>query len=140
VYGIGVTSSKSWPLNQLSVLFGRSEADHDQREAGDEMVLARHEWRWRGTEACHEAGDILRQCLDVVPGEAQRHLTLLTAPEEEPEIDERTYRVQLEFERSDDTEVAAATADRPEQIGMLPRGRGQDLPAGGYDLSRKKIV
>src|SRR5260370_7522108 len=104
------------------------------------MVLARYEWRWRGTEACDEAGDILRQCLDVVPGEAQRHLTLLKAPEEEPEIDERTYRVQLEFERSDDTEVAAATADRPEQIGILPREPFQDPPPPGFPFHPTEVA
>ena len=41
-------------------------------------------------------------------------------------------RVELELEPRDDTEVAAAAADRPEQVGMRVRAGG-DLPAVGRD-------
>jgi hypothetical protein len=48
--------------------------------------------------------------------------------------------MQAEFELGDDAEVAAPASDRPEQIGVLIRGRQLDPPVGGYHLGRHQVV
>ena len=53
------------------------------------------------------------------------------AEEEQPEVDQRADRVERELERRDDAEVAAAAAQRPEQIGVLVR-------RGAHDARRRR--
>ena len=48
--------------------------------------------------------------------------------------------MQLESELRDHAEVAAAAAERPEELGILPLARGDDGPVGGDDDRRKQIV
>ena len=43
-------------------------------------------------------------------------------------------RVELELEARDDTEVAAAAADRPEEVRVLVGAGGQEPTIGGHDL------
>ena len=43
---------------------------------------------------------------------------LVEPEEEQPELDHRADRVERELERRDDAEVAAAAAQRPEQVGF----------------------
>ena len=49
-------------------------------------------------------------------------------------------RVQVELERRDDAEAAAAAAHRPEQVGVLVAARGAHRPVGGDDLDRAQVV
>ncbi len=49
-------------------------------------------------------------------------------------------RVQAELERGDHAEVAAAAAQRPEQLGMLVRGRAHLLALGGHELDGEQVV
>jgi hypothetical protein len=50
------------------------------------------------------------------------------------------HRVQAERERGDDTEVPAAAAQCPKQVGMLRRGRRYQSAVGQYDLGLEQIV
>ena len=51
-----------------------------------------------------------------------------------------TYRVQLIFERSRHTEVSAAAANGPEQIGFLILACPHHLSLGGDELDGLKVV
>ena len=46
-------------------------------------------------------------------------------------------RVQLELERRHDAEVAAAAAQRPEQLGLVLVVDAAELPVGGDELDRE---
>src|SRR5882757_6211034 len=46
----------------------------------------------------------------------------------------------LKLERGDDAEVAAAAADRPEQVGVLVFARGHDFSGCEYDFGREEVV
>ena len=63
---------------------------------------------------------------------------LLERPEGRPGLDDRD-RMGAELERGDDAEVAAAAADRPEQVGVLVRARA-GLGAVGEDHVRLEQV
>src|SRR5271168_473701 len=49
-------------------------------------------------------------------------------------------RMKLVLERGNDTEIAAAAAQAPEQIRMLIGARSQKLSVGGDDVSRQQVV
>ena len=49
-------------------------------------------------------------------------------------------RRQAEGELGDDAEVAAAAADRPEEVGVLVGAGGDDLARGRDDLGRHQVV
>ena len=44
------------------------------------------------------------------------------------------------WNRVDDAEVAAAAADRPEQVRVRVRVRAEDLPVGGHDVGGEEVV
>ncbi len=52
----------------------------------------------------------------------------------------RAERVELELERRDDPEVAAAAAQTPEQVGVLLLARDHELAVGGDDVTRAQVV
>ena len=64
---------------------------------------------------------------------------LLDAPERRAG-DDRADLVQAERERRDDAEVAAAAADRPEQVGVLVLARADALAARQDDLRLEQVV
>src|SRR5690606_35467081 len=47
---------------------------------------------------------------------------------------------QLELELGDDADIATATADRPEEIGVRGRAGGDDLAVGRDDARREQVV
>ena len=49
-------------------------------------------------------------------------------------------RVELELERRDDPEVAAAAPETPEQVGVLLLARDHELAVGGDDVARAQVV
>jgi hypothetical protein len=49
-------------------------------------------------------------------------------------------RVRLELERGHDAEVAAAPADRPEEVGIALLARGDDSAGREHDLGRQQVV
>lgn len=54
--------------------------------------------------------------------------------------DDRAHFVQPEQERGDDAEVAAATADRPVQVGVLVGARAYALPVRQDELGLQQVV
>ena len=54
--------------------------------------------------------------------------------------DHRRHRVQLERERRDDAEVAAAAADRPEEIRVLVLARADEAAVGEHDVRGEHVV
>ena len=49
-------------------------------------------------------------------------------------------RVQLEEEAGDDAEIAAAAAQRPEQVGVLLLAGGDEAAVGQHDVGLEQIV
>src|SRR5882757_7803395 len=98
---------------------GGPKADNDQRVSGLVVVLLRDERRgWRVHPGDHDI-DIWRQGGDDVTRQAKHVASLVQAPERQSELNDRTDLVQPELEFGHDAEVAAAAADRPEQIRVL---------------------
>ena len=64
----------------------------------------------------------------------------LERPGDQPAVDGRADLVQAEREPGDDAEVAAAAAERPEQVGVLVAVGGADLAVGGDDLDLLEVV
>ncbi len=65
---------------------------------------------------------------------------LVERPEQHAHLHHRAGLVQPELELGDDPEVAAATAYRPEQVGVLVRRGAPNLAVGGDDLHRFEVV
>ena len=63
----------------------------------------------------------------------------LQRPEHRPGV-EVLDRVQPEEERGDDAEVAAAAAQRPEEIGVLRLAGGDEAAVGEHDVGLEQIV
>jgi len=49
-------------------------------------------------------------------------------------------RVELEHETGDDAEIAAAAAERPEQVGVLFLARGDEAAVGEHNIGLDQIV
>ena len=77
--------------------------------------------------------------LDEVAVEAQQVPGLVELVEEQPDVDVLD-RVQLELERGDHPEVAAAASQRPEQVLVLPGAGRAHLAVGGDHLGREQVV
>src|SRR5439155_15803014 len=54
--------------------------------------------------------------------------------------DDGRDRVELELERGDDAEVAAAAPDAPEEVGILLGTGPHAPPVGGDDVDRAEVV
>jgi hypothetical protein len=70
----------------------------------------------------------------------QRLGTALDLPEEQAELHHRSDLVQAELELGDHAEVAAAAAERPEQIRVLGCRSARDPPVGHDDLRGLEVV
>ena len=74
-----------------------------------------------------------------VPEELQQLGRALARVHDHPAQD-GADRVQLELERGDDPEVAAAAAQRPEQVGVLVGADPAHRAVSGDDLERDHVV
>ena len=68
------------------------------------------------------------------PRRLERRARLLPRVHEHPAEHGRPDAVRAELEARDDAELAAAPAQRPEQVGVLVRGGAHDLAVGEHDL------
>src|SRR5204863_9189807 len=73
------------------------------------------------------------------PG-AQDLARLSERVDDEARIDLRADRMEGELERRDDAEVAAAAAQRPEQLGLLARRRRAHRAVGHDDARAQQVV
>ena len=124
-YGIGWTmliaggpNSSSGARTRLALVDGSGVADDD---ADDRVAAHRlgHEVGGRrgdeGDAAAHLVGGVLHEVAPE-PHDLARHRRRV---HEHPAEHDRSDRVQLKGELGDDAEVAAAAAQRPEQVGVL---------------------
>jgi hypothetical protein len=122
------------------VLPGGSESGDDQGIAGLVVVLFGHERGRRGVQAGDDDVQLARQRRDDLAGQAEHVGSLLEFPEQQAGLHDRPHLVQAELELGDHAEVAAAAADRPEQVGILVRRGPLDPPVGGDQLGRGEVV
>jgi hypothetical protein len=88
----------------------------------------------------HDGGDLVGRLGGVRAPAAQDLGDLLERIERRGERHGRPERLERERERRDDAEVAAAAADRPEEIGVRIGGCGSDLAVGADDLGLHQRV
>ncbi len=81
-----------------------------------------------------------RQLRDDVPHQSQGLAAAVLLPEEQPELHDRPDLVQPELERGHHTEVAAASADRPEQLRVLVGVGVQQAAVGDDHVRREQVV
>ena len=93
----------------------------------------------RGDLPGREAAQLLRRVADEVAVELQHGGGVAQLVEHRAAVD-LADRVQPILERRDDTEVAAAAAEGPEQLLVLPLAGGQGPAVGGDDLGREQVV
>ena len=85
-------------------------------------------------------GQLARRRLGEVAVGGQHLLGPLRAPDDQAAGDDRADLVQAEAEPGDHPEVAAATPQRPEQLGVLLAVGDADLAVGGDDLDLGEVV
>ena len=82
----------------------------------------------------HDGHQLVGCVGDPVAVEAEHLRRLLDGPEDGPRDDGRADLAEVEVERGDDAEVAAAAAHAPEEIGVLGLARDDPLAFGGDEL------
>ena len=102
-------------------------------DRGREGVRGRH-----GGEG-EEAVELARGGRQEVAVDRQHLGAQLDRPERRP-CDHRVDLVQPELERGDDAEVAAAAADRPEEVGMLVGAGAHLLAVGEHHVGGEQVV
>src|SRR2546423_6422907 len=102
------------------VLLGADDAPHHRADLA-QMELLWEEVHRRYRHLCEEPADIARSRGKELAIKAHHLRRLLDRPERRPGHHRSANRVRAEVKRRNDTEVAAATAQRPEQLGMLVR-------------------
>src|ERR1700737_4720508 len=108
-------------LDKLGVLLWRPIANDDQGEARSEVVLLWNKRRRWCAESAKEAACRLRQRLQILAAEAKGRRSFVDAPKEQAKVNQRADRAKSVLERCDDTKIAAATTDSPEEIRVLIR-------------------
>ena len=124
----------------LGVVLGVPGADDDHGVPGLQLVLLRDERRRRRVERGHHDVDVLGEGVDDLAGVPHHGGAVVERPEQQAELDHRPDLVQRELELGDDAEVAAAAADRPEQVRVLGLGGGPRLAVGGDHARRDQVV
>src|SRR5215468_7214057 len=94
------------------------------------------DWPSLTIEFTHEndRAELVGSVADEVAVEAEDLLGVGRVPEDGPGQDGGPDGVEAELERGDHAEVAAASSQRPEQVGVLVLGRPQQLAVGRYDI------
>ena len=101
-------------------------------------------WRWAGTNGAGGAGMSIEIVVrpsgaDAATGTRPRRTSRVGSKNSMP-ADDRVDRVQPELEAGHDAEVAAAAANRPEQVGMLGLAGGQQAAVRGDDVDRHEGI
>ena len=110
--------------------------DHDDRAARKERRQLRQR---REVHDPDGGGDLLRRrARPVAPG--AQHLGVALVGEEHEARVHVGVRVEAELHRGDDAEVAAAAAQRPEELRVVLGGRAHALAGGGDELDRGDAV
>ena len=88
----------------------------------------------------HEERDGRERLGRVRGGRLEAAQDLARRRQEQRAAEDHADRVEAELEAGDDAEVAAAAADRPEQVGVLGLAGDHDAAVGGDDLDRHERV
>ena len=120
------------PQRSQEPLAFREVAAVTGRDRGDRLAIGRVHQRRIGRE-------FVRRRLCKRPVELQQIRGAIPRMDDQPSQHHRD-RMQPVFERGDDAEVAAATAQGPEQIGMLVGADAQHLSLGGHQFEGHDIV
>ena len=119
-----------------AVVDGARVGEHQRDDRLALEILGDDGQRRREAQVAHDADLVGR-----VGGEVTQHAQHLRRdvhrPHEQAGQDLRTERVERELERRDDPEVPAATAETPEQVGVLVGARDEELAVGGDDVARQ---
>jgi hypothetical protein len=127
-------------LHHAHPLVGRSGVDAADDEAGL-VVNRRRQGRGRGHgDGDGDRRDLVGRVLAVVAPARQYRGGLGGAIEDAGKRHDGTERMRAELERRHHAEVAAAAAQRPEQIGLRFRGRGADGPVRAHHARRDEAV
>ena len=116
------------------------EPGQQQRVPGREVILPRHERRWRRVDRRDHGVDARRHRGRDFTGQQECLRALVEAPEKQPDLHDRVDLVQPELERADHAEVAPAATDRPEQLGVLLGGRPPQPAVGRSHLGGGQVV
>src|SRR5215468_4480639 len=94
---------------------------------------------WRNGHESYEPVDLVRLCRQEVPVPAYDVKRIVEVVEDRPCVDSADW-VAAKRERGDDTEIAAAATDRPEQVGLALGVRLHSRTVGEDDPGRQQIV
>ena len=64
----------------------------------------------------------------------------LAGEDHDPAVDHRADGLELELQRGDDAEVAAATAQPPEELGVAVGAGAHEAAVGGHDVGAHEVV
>ncbi len=124
----------------LVALGGITHVEHDDADDGLAAHRLGHELLRRRGDERHAAADLVGRGEDEVAVEAHELARHRRRVHELAGEHDRADRVQTEVERGDDAEVAAATPQTPEQVGVLVLGRDDLAAVGGHDLGLDEVV
>ena len=127
------------PYQPLALFDGAGVAASDGESRPPVQVLGDDRQRGDGAEP-DDGAELVGRFGDEVPVEAQDVGGIVGRPEDGSGHHSRADRVQRELERGDDTEISAAAAKRPEQVGMFVGGRPDDAALGGDHLGGQQVV
>ena len=113
----------------------RVDEHHDDRRL--EVMLLGHERQRRRRHDERDRREVLRRGFR---DRDEAREDLLRQRQEQRPAEDPGDRVELEDEAGDDAEVAAAAADRPEQVGVAILAGDDDPAVGGDDLDRDEAV
>ena len=122
----------------LAVLLRAVEAGDDRAGALAPGLLRERVHRRHRLQA-DEGAELLRRGRQEVAVGRHDLLAVFGVPEDRPGID-HAHRVGLEQEARDHAEIAAAAAQRPEQVRVLLRARGDETAVGEHHVGLEQIV
>src|SRR5262245_3978927 len=117
-----------YPLTFFHARAGIAGGEYDDGTAVD--VLGQP-WVWRGLPQGNKHRELIRDLRDVVAVKPEDLQGPLGGVHQHSSQDLRPDGMEMVLERRDDAEVPAATADTPEQVGMLLVADHQKLSVGG---------
>jgi hypothetical protein len=126
---------------QDTLALGRVAAPgHGDRDDRPPLQRRRERRLGRCGDQRREERQVLRRRDHQLTARPQRVAGVLPREDEHPADDHRADAVRAELEARDGGEVAAAAAQRPEQVGALVRARADQPPVGEDDLGGQQGI
>ena len=125
--------------HHFSVLNRSDVAGAHQDDRPPVQFLGDVRQRRRGAES-HDRAELVGSVAHEVAVEAEDLVSVACVPEDGAGQDAGSDGVELELERGDHTEVAASSAQRPKEVGVLVFGCPQQFAVGGHDIGGEQVV